>query len=116
MFLLEDTFRFIFVQNLIAPEEGSLYKLFEDFTLRCHQNGVISHIESMNFPPEIIQPKDPRKILTFYMLSAGFYLWLISVVVACLVFVGEHVVRYFSRTRHLKQKNMDELFYVKMYD
>lgn len=116
MFPLDDVFRFLFVQNMIVPEEGSLYKLFEDFTLRCHQSGIISYIESMHFLPEVIQPTDTRKVLTLHLLSAGFYIWLISVVVACIVFVVEHVVRYFSRTRYLKNRNMDEYFNIKLYD
>lgn len=116
MYLLSDVLNAHYWYNMISPEEGSLYKVLNDFILRCHQYGFIKHIESNNYPAPIIQPKDPNVVLTLYILSAGFYLWLISIVVACFVFVGEHVVRYFSRTRHLSKRNMDELFYVKLYD
>lgn len=87
----------------IVRSESYIIDVLNDFILRCHQHGFFKYFESQYFEtPEIIV-EDARKILTFNMLSAGFYLWLISIVVACLVFIVEHVVRYFSRTRKLRK-------------
>lgn len=47
--------------------------------------------------------KDDPKKLTMDMMSAGFYIWLGSVAVACLVFIGEHIYCFIVR-RHSERK------------
>jgi hypothetical protein len=73
-------------------------------------NELISLFESRNFLSPKVDKEDPRKVLTMYMLSAGFYIWLGSVLVACVVYVAEHVVRYFTRTRYLNRSGV-EIYY-----
>lgn len=69
-----------------------------EFILQCQQHGIIKYFEFVNIRPPNAAPKAgaPRKVLTTYILSAGLYLWLASVAVACVVFVLEHVVDYFT--------------------
>lgn len=103
-------------QIFVKPESYiyDIYNVLNDFILQGHQHGFFKLFESIHFPHEpIVDVQDPRKVLTMSMLSAGFYSWLISIVVACLVFVAEHVVRYYTRTRHLGEveKFYDELVY-----
>lgn len=111
MSLLDEDYNVHYEYVLVKPE-SVIYEVLNEFILQCHQHGFMRHFESIYFPyPPIIEPEDPRRVLTMYMLSAGFYLWLITIAVACLVFVGEHVVRYYSRTRHLPPRSEVEIFY-----
>lgn len=87
-----------------------IHDVLNDFILQCHQHGFIEYFISRHFKLPKIDKRDTRKVLTMYMLSAGFYLWIISVVVACVVFVIEHIVRYFSRTIKLAAPRRSEVF------
>lgn len=83
-------------EYILVKPESFIYDLINDFIYHCHQYGFFQHFESINFPlPPIPTVKDTRKILTMNMLSAGFYLWIISVIVACVVFFAERIVFYF---------------------
>lgn len=110
MVLLESNLRTHLEFFYVMPESYIL-EVLNDFILQCHQHGFFLHFESKYFESPIIETKDPRKILTFYMLSAGFYIWLMSVSVACVVFVYEHFVRYFTRTRYLRHRRKIEVYY-----
>lgn len=74
-----------------------IYEPMNDFILRCHQYGLSEHFKSTMFIDPKIFKYDSRKTLTMYMLSAGFYLWLITVAVACVVFFLELV---YQKVRH----------------
>lgn len=72
------------------------------FLLECHQYGIIVHFQNMrNYifiePEEVIPEKETAKVLTVYMLSAGFYVWLASIGIACVVFVLEHIYKRASQ-------------------
>lgn len=84
---------------LVKPE-SYLYSVFNEFILHWFEHGF-SKLDQLNNLPEEpqIEVKDPRTVLTLYMLSAGFYLWLITVLIACVVFIGENVVSYFASKR-----------------
>jgi hypothetical protein len=109
MVLLKDNLRTYFEVFFTQPESYIL-EVLNDFILQCHQHGFIDYFERKNFEQPRVEEKDPRKVLTLYMLSAGFYIWLGSVFVACVVFVAEHVVRYFTRTRYLNRSGV-EIYY-----
>lgn len=105
-------------ENLHTSSEHTLTKpgslineLLNNFILQFQQHGFFQHLYQKHLHMPIVNLKDPRKILTMYMLSSGFYLWLMSVAVACIVFVIEHIVRYFSRTRHLTSESEVTIFY-----
>lgn len=63
-----------------------------EFILLCHQHGICEHLKSKSF---IRRPEDPPddepQVLTMEKLSAGFYVWLGSVILSVLVFVCEHI-------------------------
>lgn len=84
---------------------AKIFESFNKYILECHQHGIISHLNEKYFPKAVQPDEDGPQILTMYILSAGFYLWLGTVFVACLVFIGEHVVRYFSKRRREFRKN-----------
>lgn len=108
MTLLNEDYYFKADYFSVKPE-SFIFDVLNDFILQCHQHGIFKHFESINLPHvSVADIKDPRKVLSLYMLSAGLYLWLICVAVACLVFLIEHVVRYFSRTRHLSRMESNE--------
>lgn len=94
-----------------VQSESCIYEMLNEFILQCHQHGFIEYLVSKHFNWPKKSKRDPRKVLTLYMLSAGFYIWLISISVAFVVFIIEHVVRYFSRTRKLPPKREVEVIY-----
>lgn len=108
-------------ENIVMQSEFVLLKpgsyikdVFNTFILQCQQHGFFEHLYLKHIHYQVIDEKDPNKVLTMYMLSAGFYLWLMSIAIACIVFVMEHVVRYFSRTRHLIVETNIEVYYDKL--
>lgn len=104
MTVVKDDYYFKSEYIMVNPE-SYISSILDDFILRFHQSGIFVYLNNKYKPDSLIfKTKDPRKMLTIYMLSAGFYLWLISVLAACLVFVIEHAVRYFSRTRYLNNE------------
>lgn len=60
------------------------------FLLECHQHGIIVYLRQ-KYKKIIIPEEEKPKILTIYMLSAGFYVWLASVGIAFVVFVIERI-------------------------
>lgn len=66
-----------------------VYRTVENFILQCHQNGLIEYWQSLFYPDKSVKVAEKPKKLTVLVLSAGFYLWLSSVCVACFVFIGE---------------------------
>lgn len=115
--LLSEDYNFKAEYFSVKPE-SFIFDVLNDFILLCHQHGIFKYFESINLPHvPVARIKDPRKVLTMYMLSAGLYLWLICIAIACLVFLIEHVVRYFSRTRHLSRMEGNEnLVYLLLMD
>lgn len=94
------------------PRVGAIiffYQHLEKFILEAHQHGIVEHFRR-KWTPRSLEP-DPSepKVLTMYMLSAGFILWLGSVAVACIVFIFEHIVRYNSKRRRDARRNRRQL-------
>lgn len=98
--------------EVIMLKKGTYIKdVLNTFILQCQQHGFFEHLYLKHIHFQVVDEKDPNKVLTMYMLSAGFYLWLMSIAIACIVFVIEHVVRYFSRTRNLIVEPKVEVYY-----
>lgn len=71
---------------------------FNKFLMECEQHGFTDYLYKSQFidvPPPSTKP-DPQK-LTMDILSAGFYVWLATVLAACVVFIIEHIVAYITR-------------------
>lgn len=67
--------------------------------MECEQHGFTDYLYNSQFisvPHFSTTSPDPKK-LTMEILSAGFYVWIGTVFVACIVFVIEHVVAYKTR-------------------
>lgn len=82
--------------------ESCLYQSLEDFILKLHQHGLIDYLKKKYFDALILPEKfieDDRKVLTLYVLSAGFCMWLIMIIISILAFIGEHIVRFVTRQR-----------------
>lgn len=81
-----------------------MYEKFEKFILECQQHGILNYLFSKYVYKKISDTEDSGpQILTMKKLSAGFLLWLGSVGIACIVFVGELVWFRFS-TRNMTEK------------
>lgn len=110
MTLLNDDY-LLHSEYVMVKPESYIYSVLNDFILQCHQYGFFNHFQTKESKPLVLEIKDTsRKVLTMHMLSAGFYLWLMSVLLACVVFLIEHVVRYVSRTRHLVDEDEIEVY------
>jgi len=73
-----------------------VYTAVEEFILLCHQNGIIEHWTEMFYRDRSVKIEEEPQVLTMKMLSAGFYVWLVSVAITCIVFVGEHIYFFFT--------------------
>lgn len=117
MRLLQDDYKVQFDHILVSP--GSfIFEPLNDFILSCHQHGFTNYFQRAIFNKKFgsVVYEASRKVLTMDMLSAGFLLWLCCVGISFLVFIIEHCVRYFTRTRKLPyqpkvMKFYDELAY-----
>jgi len=78
-----------------------LYESMNNFILGMHQHGHIIHFERLKAPSKV-QIDDPEpEVLTMFMLSAGFIVWLTTISFGFVAFVCEHIWRYFTVTRYL---------------
>lgn len=68
-----------------------LYNNVEEFVWLCHQYGIIDHWYEMTFIDTSVEIVDEPIKLTMAVLSAGFSIWLASVIVAFTVFIAEHI-------------------------
>lgn len=80
--------------KIFTLSRGYLAESFEKFIIESHQHGIINYLDRQAYPYSMIdnyQYTAEPNVLTIYMLSAGFIIWLVSVCLAILVFVGEHI-------------------------
>lgn len=68
-----------------------VHKSLNKFLLECLQHGIINHFKTLYRDSRNAPARESAKVLTMYILSAGFYVWLTSIGVACVVFVLEHI-------------------------
>lgn len=72
-----------------------IWQSLNKFILECHQHGFCQHIQSKSLFLRRPKPlKTGPQILTMSKLSAGFFVWLASVLVALIIFLCEHLVSY----------------------
>lgn len=86
----EDSYRWHTANWVIVPF-SYVYQKVEEFILLCHQNGIIDHLQEMLCVERSSKIEEQPKVLTLEMLSAGFYVWLASVVAAIFIFAIEHL-------------------------
>lgn len=80
---------------IVHKETQEIFKILEKFILEAHQHGIIRHFENLVELNEIPKPPDPDpKVLTMEILSAGFIVWLVTVIISCISFIGEHIVKF----------------------
>lgn len=73
-------------------------EILDQFILEMHQHGFTAYLHSKYL--EKLLPEDDDEgpqVLTLQKLSAGFFVWIGSVAVACIVFIGEFVSFYSRR-------------------
>lgn len=87
--------------------QGSfIFETLENFLHLNLQNGVVQHLQdrgstvkkahrerAVKIAKKWFETDREPKILTLFMLSAGFWVWLVSVAIACIVFFCEHIVK-----------------------
>jgi hypothetical protein len=81
----------------LVAKSSLLYDTLNDFLLHSEQHGFTQHFYDAEYAYASTLPEPDPKKLTLDILSAGFIVWLITVMIACFVFVIEHVVAYFTR-------------------
>lgn len=75
------------------------------FIGELHQHGHIEHFKNVAKIRDPPKPEDPGpQVLTMYILSAGFIVWLASISTAFIAFAGEHLWRCYKVTSHLKKR------------
>lgn len=74
------------------------------FILECHQHGFCANFISKAFDfIDLGNDKQGPQVLTRTKLSAGFFVWLATVVVACVVFALEHLVHYLKNKDYVSK-------------
>lgn len=104
--LLDDDYRTLYIGWKINTEKYFLFEPMEKFILESHQHGIIEYFVRKYQPQQIDLTEDPRRVLTMDMLSAGWYLFLGGICVSSIAFLGEHIVRYFSKRRRDYRRKM----------
>lgn len=89
-FVIPEDFRWSFLSWHVL-QNSFIYEPLEKFILNCHQHGIMTHLIDKLIPSQSKERKEGPKVLTTFMLSAGFYIWLTSVLIAFIVFILEHV-------------------------
>lgn len=116
MSLLNDDYS-VFNEQILVSSGSYIFEPLNNFILQSHQHGFSKYFQQTSFRRSIIpDDEDPNKVLTTYMLSAGFNLWLYSVTIACVVFVLEHLVRYLSKMRRRYVEQQLEQRMKKIFD
>lgn len=98
MRILNDDFSVQF-DYILVISQSFIYETLNDFILRCNEYGFTKIYKSLYCGQPLFKHHDERVVLTMSMLSAGFYLWLCSVAVACIVFIVEHITDYYSNVK-----------------
>lgn len=95
-----------------APWYTRIYSVMYDslskFIHEANQHGFVVRFERLHSVFEI-QWEDEPQVLTMYMLSAGFYVWLGSVTIACIAFVVELVFHWFKQRKRQSQVKIIEV-------
>lgn len=80
---------------------------FNNFILLCHQHGICQYFQSLTFLSDLSTKEFQKpQVLTMEKLSAGFLVWIGSVVVACLVFFCELLVFKLLQNRNSGRKKL----------
>jgi hypothetical protein len=91
--MLDEPFKTL-TSTIETFHRGYMSEVFEKFILEAHQHGIVEYFyrKIYNRFGKIKEDLETEtKVLTMYMLSAGFYVWLGTVGIACIVFIGEHI-------------------------
>lgn len=77
--------------SILTFSRGYLNEILDKFIMECHQHGIIQRFRRYTNRFEEFKLNFDREtqVLSLFMLSAGFYVWLITVAIACIVFIGE---------------------------
>lgn len=108
MYVLKDSFEIHFDRILVWPE-SYMYKPLEKFILESYQHGFMDYFEKTitDSLPKLEVNEEPT-VLSMYLLSAGFYLWLFAAAIAGIVFILEQVVNYLSKRSKRKRLNQSQ--------
>lgn len=93
--------------------DSPIYEFVNGFILECHQHGIIAFLDKIVYDKNeyieqiIVQyylplPELVRKSLDLETLSAGFYLWLMGIIIATITLFGEKIVSFLEIRRRLK--------------
>jgi hypothetical protein len=88
-----------FSVSWMMKRSSFLIDSFNKFLMECEQHGIHEKTYNDRFyhnVPSASSEVDKKK-LTLDVLSAGFTVWIFSVLIACIVFVIEHIVAFFTR-------------------
>lgn len=91
MSLLEDDY-YVKQESMYVKPESFMYEPVADFILKMHQYGLFQKIGRQSTYNNLKLATSENVVLTLHLLSAGFILWLGSVLTAIMVFVIEVVI------------------------
>lgn len=82
----------------LANKYDYFIETLDKFILECDQHGITSHFNNLHrkFENMASDPSEPQ-VLTMEILSAGFWVWFSTVIIACFVFILEHIFAAFQR-------------------
>lgn len=82
---------------------------FDDFILQYHQHGFIRFLERVALSPkhDLKHKEEGPQVLNMEKLSAGFLVWVGSVIIACLVFILEHLVFQIRKCHHFNEVHIN---------
>jgi predicted heme/steroid binding protein len=94
---------------IMVDISGEVYDALNDFLWKAHEHGIFdsqkSLYERLNTPKKE-EPPSPQVYVTMYMLSAGFIVWFIAVLIACLTFIGERTFQSMLYVRRFRSRRV----------
>lgn len=89
--------------------DSFISEFLDPFILKCHEHGLVKFIESEIFNKAISNHDEkPPQVLDMQKLSAGFIIWIGSVIIACIVFFCETLLAYYSSSQSDNDDNDDD--------
>jgi hypothetical protein len=88
MKIFKDDYMWVGSSWLVTPN-SFLCEALERYILELHQHGIIQHFHDLVSSPKVPESESDPQVLSMYILSAGFIVWIVTVAMACIVFIIE---------------------------
>lgn len=102
---LNEYYRMWRISWFVPIVHSYFFEPVEKFILECHQHGIIDYLDK-KYSPKACSAKgndgEPQ-VLTMKLLSAGFCLWIGTVIISLVVFILELLINFCFKKKYSKK-------------